>query len=193
MGRPALKDHNLLFLDFETGGLYPSQHDPVEIAVVLTDPSGRTVLEEYEAKVIPTRPVDPVAASKNGYTAEKWANVAIPFEHALVKVLGMARDAMLTCHNTPFDKAFLEYGIAKHKMRWPSTYHSNDTMALAAPLRNLGLVENVRLETLSAFFNIPHENAHTALSDARACREVYLRLMEIYHPAVTAYAASRAA
>lgn len=193
MGRPAIKDHNLLFLDFETGGLYPSQHDPVEIACVLTDPTGRTVIDEYVAKVIPTRPVDPQAAAVNGYSAEKWASEkAIPFEHALVKVLSMARDALLTCHNTPFDKSFLEYGIAKHKMRWPSTYHSNDTQALAAPLRNLGIVENVKLTTLTAFFGIPHSDAHSALSDARACRELYLRLMDIYHPAVLAFAQARA-
>lgn len=192
MERPALKDHNLLFLDFETGGLHPSTHDPVEVAVVLTDPSGRTVLAEYEAKVIPTRPVDPKAAAVNGYSMEKWSAAnAIPLEQALVKVLGLARDAMLTCHNTPFDKSFLEYAIAKHQMRWPSTYHSNDTMALAAPLRNMGLVDNVRLETLASYFGIAHDNAHTAMSDVRACREVYLRLMEIYQPAVQAYAQTR--
>jgi DNA polymerase III epsilon subunit-like protein len=193
MTKLAFKDYRLLFLDFETGGLSASTSDPVEIAAVLTDPSGRTVLDEYCAKVIPTRPVDPKAAAVNGYSAEKWAaENAVPFEHALVRVLGMARDALLTCHNTPFDKAFLEAGIAKHNMRWPSTYHSNDTMALAAPLRNLGLVENVRLETLAAYFGIEHADAHTALSDARACREVYLRLMTIYTPAVEAYAATRA-
>jgi DNA polymerase III epsilon subunit-like protein len=194
MGRPALKDHKLLFLDFETGGLYPHTSDPVEVACVLTDPSGRDVLEEYCAKVIPTRPVDPQAAAVNGYTAEKWAaEGAVPFETALVRVLGMMRDAMVTCHNTPFDKAFLEYGIAKHKMRWPTTYHTNDTMALAAPFRNAGLVENVKLTTLTTFFGVPHDNAHSALSDARACREVYLKLMDVYHPAVHAFAASRAA
>lgn len=192
MAKLAFQDYRLLFLDFETGGLSAATSDPVEIAAVLTDPSGRTVLDEYVAKVIPTRPVDPQAAAINGYSAEKWAaEGAIPFEHALVRVLGMARDALLTCHNTPFDKSFLEYGIAKHKMRWPSTYHSNDTQALAAPLRNLGLVENVKLTTLTAYFGVPHADAHSALADARACREVYLKLMEIFTPAVENYAAMR--
>lgn len=193
MARPPLKNCNLIFLDFETGGLSASTCDPTEVACILTDPSGKTVLDEYVAKVLPTRPVEPKAAAINGYSAEKWAaEGAIPFERALVRVLGMARDAMLTCHNTPFDKAFLEYGIAKHRMQWPSTYHSNDTMALAAPLRNMGLVDNVRLTTLSLYFGIEHEDAHSALSDARACRELYLRLMDIYTPAVQAFAASRA-
>lgn len=194
MSRPALKDCKLLFLDFETGGLNPGVADPIEIGCVLTDPTGETVLDEYGAKVIPVRPVDPQAAAVNGYSAEKWAaEGAVPLEHALVRVLSMARDAMLTCHNTPFDKAFLEWSIQRHQMRWTSTYHSNDTMALAAPLRNAGLVNNVKLTTLTSYFEIPHANAHTALADAHACRQVYLRLMAIYKPAVAAYAQERAA
>lgn len=193
MSRPALKDHNILFLDFETGGLQAGRHCPIEVACVLTDPSGKTVLGEYCSKVLPVNPVDPQAAAINGYTQEKWAAEAIPLEHALVRVLGYGRNAMLACHNAPFDKAFLEHALARHKMRWPGSYHSLDTVALAMPLLRAGLVENVKLVTLTKFFGIPHDDAHTALSDARACREVYLRLMEIIGPSIDAFAAARPA
>lgn len=193
MSRPALKDHYLLFLDFETGGLSATTHDIVEVACVLTDPSGKTVISEYVAKTLPRRPVDPQAAAVNGYTVEKWAAEAVQPEHAIIKVLGMARDTMLCCHNTPFDKSFLEVALSTYKMRWPGSYHSLDTVSLAMPLLRAGLVPNVKLVTLTEFFGIPHDNAHSALADVRACREVFLRLMEIYGPGIQAFSKSRAA
>lgn len=188
MPRPALMDHNLLFLDFETGGLLPTVADVVEVACILTDPSGKTVLAEYVAKTFPQKPVASEAAAINGYSVEKWASEAIPMNHALVKVLTLAKDTMMACHNTPFDKSFLDMAIATHKMRWPGSYHTLDTVSLAMPLLRAGLVPNVKLATMTAFFGIPHEDAHTAMSDARACRALYLRLMEIYGPGIAALA-----
>ena len=191
MPKLAPKDCPLLFLDFETGGLSAAQHDITEVGCVLTDPSGQTVIEEYVAKVLPVRPVDAQAAAINGYTAEKWAAAgAVPLKHALIKVLTMGRDAMLTCHNTPFDKSFLEAALALHQMRWNGSYHSIDTVSLAMPLLRGGHVPNVRLVTLTAYLKITHDNAHSALADVRACREVYLRLMEAYEPGITKLAAS---
>lgn len=188
MARPALKDHNLLFLDFETGGLSSTKHDFVEVACIRTDPSGKTVLGEYVAKTFPEKPVDPEAAAINGYNTEKWASEAIPAHDALVNVLTLAKDTMLVCHNTPFDKAFLEAALANRLMRWPGSYHSLDTVSLAMPLLRAGLVVNVKLVTMAAYFKLPYENAHSALADARACRGVFLRLMEIYGPGIQKHA-----
>lgn len=188
MARPALKDHDLLFLDFETGGLSPVKHDFVEVACIRTDPSGQTVRDQYVAKVFPSKPVDPEAAAINGYSHTKWASEAVPPKEALVKVVTMGRDTMLVCHNTPFDKSFLEAALATHQMRWVGSYHSLDTVSLAMPLLRAGLLPNVKLVTLTGHFKIPHEDAHSALSDAQACRSVFLRLMEIYGPGVQAHA-----
>jgi DNA polymerase III alpha subunit (gram-positive type) len=187
MARRAPKDHDLLFLDFETGGLSPFTNDFVEVGCVRTDPSGRTVQEEYVAKVFPQKPVDAEAAAINGYTKEKWASEAIQPNVALMKVLAMARDTMMVCHNTPFDKSFLEAGMATYQMRWPGSYHSLDTVSLSMPLLRAGLVPNVKLLTLTTYFRIPHE-AHRAIGDVHACRSLYLLLMEIYGPGVQKHA-----
>jgi DNA polymerase-3 subunit epsilon len=183
MARPAIQDCNILFLDFETGGLSARDHDIVEAAYVLTDPTGKTVLSEWSSKVLPVRPVEPAAARVNGYSAEKWASAnAVPLDTAMVHILGAARDSMLACHNVPFDKSFLEAAMYARAQRWPGSYHSIDTCSLAVPLLRNGLVQNVKLTTLTSYFNIEHGEAHSALSDARACRQVFLRLMEIYGP-----------
>jgi DNA polymerase III epsilon subunit-like protein len=193
MGWPALKDCNILFLDTETGGLSAANRDIVEIACILTDPSGQTVLEEWEAKVLPVRAVEPEAAKINGYTAEKWAAAkAIELAPAMIKVLTMAHNTIMCCHNTPFDKSFIDAALAMHRQKWTGVYHSLCTMTMSMPLLRAGLVENIRLTTLTKYFGVPHENAHTAMDDTRGCRGVFLKLQEIYGPAVEAYAAARA-
>lgn len=177
--RPAMKDCNLFFFDCETGGLNPAVADMVEVACIVTDPSGQHVLNEYSAKVIPKKPVDPGAARINGYTTEKWASEAIDLDIAMVKMLGLGRDSVFVAHNTPFDWSFFEMAMAQRSQRWNGDYHKIDTVALATPLLKAGHVPNLKLVTLSAHFGIEHE-AHRAMGDARACREVYLKLMEMY-------------
>lgn len=180
--RPPIGELNLFFFDCETGGLSPAQADMLEVACLVTDPTGQTILDEYSTKVFPQRPVDPQAAAVNGYTQEKWASEAVQLDEAMFKMLRMARNALFTAHNAPFDWGFFEHAMAKRAMRWPSDYHRIDTVALALPLLRTKAVPNLKLATLTHYFNVPHEDAHTALSDARACRGVYLKLMELYAP-----------
>ena len=82
MARPLPNDCRRLFFDLETGGLFHWQHDMVEVAAILTDPSGEIVLEEFSTRVFPERPVDAKAAEINGYNQEKWATTAVPIEKA---------------------------------------------------------------------------------------------------------------
>lgn len=177
-----MKDCNLFFFDTETGGLNPAQADMIEVACVLTDPTGHGIIEQYCVKVLPVRPVDPRAAQVNGYTAEKWAAEAISLDAAMVKLLTMARDSVMVAHNAPFDWGFLTSAMAKRGQRWPGDFHRIDTVALATPLLKAGLVENLKLPTLTKYFGISHDDAHTALSDVRACRQLYLTLMDKYNP-----------
>jgi DNA polymerase-3 subunit epsilon len=149
-----------------------------------------TTLAEYVAKVLPVNPVDHKAAAINGYNREKWAAEAVPLNTAMIKVLELARDAVMAAHNTPFDKAFVDAALRRCSMRWTGNYHTLDTCALSRPLLLAGLVENVQLGTMTKFFGLEHE-AHRAMGDVRACRQVYLKLMEIYKPAIDAFAAAR--
>jgi|JI10StandDraft_1071094.scaffolds.fasta_scaffold640775_2 DNA polymerase III alpha subunit (gram-positive type) len=181
MSRLPLNECNLFFFDSETGGLEASVADMVEVACVLTDPTGQQILAEYNAKVIPQRPVDPRAAAVNGYSAEKWAaEGAIDIDTAMVKLLTLARNSIFVSHNTPFDWSFFNAAMARRQARWPGDYHKIDTVALATPLLKFGRVPNLKLATLVAHFGLQQEQAHAALSDARDCRKVYLHLMARY-------------
>jgi DNA polymerase-3 subunit epsilon len=184
MPRPLMKDCNLFFFDAETGGLDHINHDMVEMACIVTDPTGERVLDEYSAKVFPFKPVDLQAAAVNGYTKEKWATVAVNIDTAMVKMLGMARDCVFVSHNTPFDWAFFSTALAARGARWPGDYHKIDTVALSMPFLKAGHVPNVKLVTMAEFFGVPHEGAHIALNDARACRGVYLATMNRFSAAL---------
>ena len=193
MPRPALlKDYNILFFDSETGGLDPQEADFVEVAAILTDPTGSTVIEEYSARVFPKKPVHPKAAAVNGYTPEAWATTAVELDGPMVKLLSMARDSVMCGHNVSFDWNFFEKAMKQRNQRWTGDYHKYDTVALAVPLLRHGLVPNLKLTTLTQFYGIEHE-AHRALGDVKACREVYLRLMSVYDGITEKLAATRAA
>ena len=177
--RPAMKDCKLFFFDSETGGFDAAVCDMVEVACIVTDPTGRNVLEEYSAKVFPKKPVDPGAAAVNGYTREKWATEAIELDAAMIKLLTMGKDAVFCAHNVPFDWSFFTAAMNQRKQRWNGDYHKIDTVALSVPLLKHGKIPNLKLVTLTEYFGIDHE-AHRAMGDARACQQVYVKLMDIY-------------
>lgn len=180
MPRPAAKDCNLFFFDSETGGLNHWDADMVEVGVVLTDPTGERVIEEFSARVFPKKPVHPKAAEVNGYSQEKWASSATQIESVMPRLIQMSRGAMFAAHNAPFDWGFFEAAMRPASMRWGGDYHKIDTVAMAMPLLQAGLVPNVKLESLAAYFSVDPGEPHRALSDARACRGIYLKLMELW-------------
>ena len=169
----------LLFFDAETGGIDPARHDMLEVGCILTDPSGKTVLSEYSTKILPTRPVDPDAARVNGYDPMRWSVEAVDLKTALSHILAMGRSAAFVAHNAPFDADFMRASVGREKLHW-SPYFRLDTLTLALPLRHAGKVPNLRLATLAEYFGLAYKDTHTALSDARICREVFLELMALY-------------
>jgi DNA polymerase-3 subunit epsilon len=181
--RLPIAEHNLFFFDAETGGLDAATSDMVEVACIRTDPTGKNVLGEYVTKVFPERPVDPKAAAINGYNPEKWATEAIRLYDAMPRLHLLSRNTLFVSHNVAFDWQFYANGLKVwNGARWPGDYHKVCTVNLAMPLLLAGKVENLKLGTLAAHFGVKHEDAHSALGDVRACRGVYLALMEYYAP-----------
>lgn len=177
----------LFFFDSETGGFSAITSDLVEVAAVLTDITGKEIIEEFSAKVFPKLPVSAGAARVNGYTREKWAAEAVDLDTVMPKLMEMSRGGLFCAHNSSFDFSFFEKAMKDRFMSWGNNdYHKIDTVAMAMPLYVAGKVQNLKLSTLAKYFGVPHEHAHQALEDVRACRGVYLKLMEIYGPPVAA-------
>ncbi len=182
-----MKTHNLAFIDVETTGLDPEKHELIEIGCILARQVPREgkgpmleVLDEFEFKILPEHleTADPESLMINGYTPERWAT-AIPLKEAMEKFSEKVRGASFVAHNVAFDLAFIDKAFKKSEVKNLMHYHRIDTISLAfAVLYDKPEVEKFSLRFLCEYFGITNQNAHTALSDARATFEVYKKLLE---------------
>ncbi len=184
-----MKKHDLAFIDLETTGFNPDQHEIIELGCLIArqvpQNNGRgpkvELVDEFEFKIKPTHieTADPGAFAKNGYNDADWL-FAIDLKSALEQVSKKAEGASMVGHNVTFDwnflnKAFNTTGVA-NKMH----YHRIDTMSMAfAKLYHNERAQYFSLQALCELFDIKNDRAHTALSDIRATFELYKKLLEI--------------
>ena len=184
---------NLLFMDVETSGLNPMIHEVIEICLVETLPDG-TIVQRFDSKIKPTRPVVPDAAKVNGYTPEKWADspnagvvwsrvndvfgkcTCIPFDIEVAQHWEWCRahpKNKLTPWgwNVGFDLSFIRPHIF-----FDLSYHPDDVRSLCRPFlpwdKKVSLSDAVRIllnrEPLYA-----EGEPHEATKDVLACVELY--------------------
>jgi DNA polymerase III epsilon subunit family exonuclease len=175
-----MRKENLAFIDIEATGLDVNKHEIIEIGCVLTTPN-LEVIEEFELKVKPERieDADPVSLKVNGYEESRWI-FAQTLPDAMKVLAPKIEGAIMVGHNMPFDLSFLDAAFSKIGLKNPLHYHRLDTISIAwAKLHREADLEHFSLRELCVRFGIKNENAHTALSDARATYELYKKLMEL--------------
>ncbi len=175
-----MKKHNLAFIDIETTGLNVLKHEIIEIGCVLTSP-GLDVIEEFEIKIKPQRieDADKTSLKINGYDPHNWQE-AQSLKEAMKFFSKKVKDFIMVGHNVAFDVGFLENAFAQTKTLNTMHYHRLDTVSIAwAKLHREPDLEHFSLRELGVRFGIKNENAHTALSDARATFELYKKLMSL--------------
>ena len=171
----------LHFVDTETTGLNPMEHELLSVAIITEYGDGR--IDRWSSKVKPKRIEDahPKALEVNGYTDEGWQD-APEFEAIFPEIQRRLRKGMIVGHNIAFDIAFLreayksagvnpddkKTGIARYKI---------DTITLAHEhLQPMGLWF-LGLDSIRKFLGWSFENSHTALQDAEDCRRLYWSLL----------------
>lgn len=182
-----MKTHNLAFIDVETTGLNPDLHEIIDLGLVLArqiPQAGKgpalEVIGEYEYKIVPERlyNADPESLKINGYTPEKWAD-AKPLQEVMEDFAVRTKGASFVAHNIVMDSAFINRAFEHAGVKNEMHYHKIDTISLAfAKLYHDPKVEKFSLRFLCEYFGIKNENAHTAMSDARATFELYKKLMD---------------
>jgi DNA polymerase III epsilon subunit family exonuclease len=170
----ALREKPLAFIDVETTGLTPELHEVIEVAVILQRQDG--TIDEWSTKVRPTRleVAEPKALEVNGYAAhpEKWAD-APTFDQIADDLARRLGGAILVGHNVDFDFAFLREAFRRCGSTFQMPHRKLDTYTLAYEhLAPKGL-DSLSLHAVCAFLKISNEDSHTALVDARRCREVW--------------------
>lgn len=172
---------SLILYDFETTGLKPETHDPIQVAAVALDP--RTLVERgrYSATMRPARPenAEAKALAIHGLTLDYLATQADPADTSrdfAAWVLSISHDRPIPCaYNLPFDAGFMHEWCPWLRKVW--SYRSLDVMALAiAHLWLPGLVPDVKLGTVVDHLGIEGHQAHDAMGDVLASAEVLRRL-----------------
>ena len=167
-----LDDLTFAFLDVETTGLSPRYGDRVcEIAVVRS--RADLIQATYATLVNPERSISPGAASVNGLTDDDVRD-APRFAEIADTVLATLRDAVLVCHNAPFDLGFVgsEMLRAGRAFRAPVAI---DTLLLA---RQCYRFRSNSLSNVARALEISTPDAHRALGDAMTTRAVVNRFIE---------------
>lgn len=161
-----LASHIFAYLDVETTGLSPWFGDRIcEIAVVRCE--GDRVIESFDSLLNPERPISPGAARVNGLKDSDVEN-APRFIDVAERVMAIAKDSVIVCHNVPFDLGFLSSELGRINRHLPSLL-TLDTLEIA---RGYFDFDSNSLQSIARWLDIEVAGAHRALDDALTTREV---------------------
>lgn len=180
--KKKLREYNLAFLDCETTGLSPRDHEIIEIAAIIYDPRKDKIINEWSKKAAPRNieTANPLALNINGYNEapETYKNNIRSVIFEFYKTIG---DCIVIGQNIQFDINFIkkyyeEFSIEREfhrhrrleisSMAWPATINSE--------------LEDMSLQTLCKHFGVSNDNAHRALTDCHRTLEVYKCLINIH-------------
>lgn len=163
--------------DTETTGLEPSKGDEIISIGAVRIVNGRLLRGEIFNEFVNPQRVIPAASTKiHGITDAMVADAPVADE-TLPRFHGYVGPGTLIAHNAAFDMKFLSLKEASIGMRFDQPVL--DTLLLAA--HALGREESLSLDGLSERFGVvlPPEDRHTALGDALATGEVFLKLLPL--------------
>ncbi|MEM0946512.1 MAG: exonuclease domain-containing protein [Pseudomonadota bacterium] len=173
---PRLEDLSFVVFDTETTGLDPERDEVVQIAGVRVL-RGRIVEgETFDRLVNPCRPI-PVSSTEIHGIDDGMVAKAETFGPVGAAFAEFCEEAVLVAHNAPFDMAFLKRLEAAGGARFDHPVLC--TARLSATLD--GHRSDHTLDGLVEAYGITLEDAHrhTALGDARATAEVFLKMLSV--------------
>jgi DNA polymerase III alpha subunit (gram-positive type) len=180
---PELLKRDLCFLDIETTGSIFGYHEIIEVAGIRTTPGGEHVLGEWTQILSPRHPkrVTPYAESLTGFQPFACGSVDVESPQVWQSFVAFARGSVPVCHNPSFERAFISLAAQKAGVEdLGLDYHWIGTESLAWPLFRERAIERMSLASLCDFFRIEREpDVHSAVNGARACRRVYLALLDV--------------
>lgn len=174
------RQRRLVFVDVETTGLDDTRHEIIEIACLVVNPQTLEVEKEYETKIQPEHieRADSYALELNQYSPEAWQE-AKSLKKVLEEVNRLAPGGMFAGFNVSFDRGFIDEGSREKGIPLNFDYHWLDVMSIA--YKELFFDERLKrlgLHHVCQALGVPHEQAHTAMGDARATLEVYRHLRQ---------------
>ena len=170
--KKSYKDEQFVFFDLETTGLKPESEMITEIGAVKFA-HGR-VVDTFSHLINPKRPIPPNITELTGITDEMVKDKP-EIGEILPKFKDFCRDCIIVAHNAKFDTSFLNFQLKQYDLEFD--YKVIDTLELS---RNLFPEEKVhKLNIVAERLGVTLENHHRAVDDAKACCDIFIKLMEI--------------
>src|SRR3954454_5706668 len=160
-------DRTFVAIDVETTGLEAGTDEIIEVAAVKF--TGDTVLETFQKLIKPHHSLPLKIARLTNISDEMLAD-APRFSEVAPELVRFVKSYPLVGHSVGFDLKMLQ----AQGMRFPQPAY--DTFDLATLL--MPRAPAYRLSALAAAIGITHEEAHRALADADATRQVFLHLLK---------------
>jgi DNA polymerase-3 subunit epsilon len=170
-----LTDLTYTVFDLETTGLNPAEGDEIVSIGAFRLVNCRLLREEcFEQLVDPRRSIPWTSVKIHGIHPEML--IGKPFiEQVLPQFHQFAEDTILVAHNAAFDMRFLQLKEARTGVKFVSPVL--DTLLLSAVVHPSH--ENHDLEAISQRLGVRILGRHTALGDASATGEIFLKMLPL--------------
>ncbi len=163
--------------DLETTGRYPVGFEICEIGGVRWR-RGR-IVDKFSSLVRHYDPMDPVAQSIHGISAQELAQAPEP-QQVLKQWSKFTRGATLVAHHAPFDMGFLCFAMQKHGYTLPE----QPVLCTSLITRQWVRAKKHTLSHLATHFGIEHARLHRAYEDARVCMQVLEKTLTTLGPEI---------
>ncbi len=162
---PYFKDKTFVIYDLEATGKIPDKAEIIEIAA-LKIANGKEV-ETFQTLVCPPEAITDEITSLTGISNDMVQGMPM-VEEVVSDFFKFSRGAILVGHNiSGYDYPLLNKYM--DRLGYNLDNEMVDTLLLAR--KYLTELPNFKLETISKYFSISHENAHRAMSDVLATSE----------------------
>lgn len=184
----------ILYVDLETTGLDEKVNGVIQIATIY-EVDGKEI-DRFSSFVAPgpTDRVDATALEKNGHTESEIrgfeppvvvASKLVNFLTKYIKPYDKEDKVYFCAYNAEFDFKFLHAFMHKYAQFSLGNFcwgYKLDPYMFACYLRALGKLntENLKLGTLTKYFNITHSSQHDAISDIEAARELFKYFKKVF-------------
>ena len=158
--------------DTETTGL--SLSDRIVQIAGLRIAGGRLTGEQFDTLVNPGRPIPPASTTIHHITDAMVAN-APDMTTALRGFHHFSEGAVLIAHNAPFDMGMLRVAESETRLHFPNRVM--DTVLLSAMIWGQSASHSLDAICARLGITIPAHLRHTAMGDADATAQAYLRML----------------
>lgn len=156
-------------IDIETTGGRANRDRITEIAIIIDD--GQEVIERFQTLINPERSIPYNITQLTGITDEMVAN-APKFYEVAKRIVELTQGAIFVAHNVNFDYGFVKEEFA----RLGYAFNRKKLCTVRMSRRVFPNQGPYSLGALTRRFGIKLVNAHRAMNDAEACRQL-LRLI----------------